>query len=239
MAHYTQYLNQQEIAYYKSRGATDNDLQTAVDESELEKSHSQVMKMKDPRQFAKNSLFTAQYNENLIQWQLELDSILERIEHMLRGDQIKFVDKSLIWVEAKKDEEKRMNDYGVSEMMRILANYINRNTILSNYDEKTINFKLLDLGNEVADEIYLKYELMGLDTLEKRKSYPMMVRQIVDIIHSSYLRALHGGERESLREARQVTQSQPIPGVNINTGMPVRERSLVNPMRYILGRNKL
>ena len=122
--------------------------------------------------------------------------------------------------------------------------YLNRNTILSNYSEDVINEKMMDFGYEITDLFFLKYESMGLDNIEKRKLYPMLVRQLIDTVHSSYLRALHGGERESLREARHITQSDNIAPygqggvVNVNASPQPRERGVLNPMRYFMGRHK-
>ena len=131
--------------------------------SALSQSYNQAMQRQqaDARNFASNTLVSGQgLNQNLIQWQLELDSILERVEHMLRGDKPKFVNGSLIFVSPENDEDRIFTDFGVSEIMRVLSMYLNRNTILSNYDEETINWKILDFGNEIADLIYLKYEMM-------------------------------------------------------------------------------
>ncbi len=246
--HYTEVLDQRDIAEYKAQGYTEEDIQIAVDKSmetvggtNLEQSYqqSQEVKKTDPRAAASNSYISGKYNENLIQWQLELDSILERAEHLLRGDKPTFKEGSIIWMPPEKDEEKVFNQLGVAEIMRILSMYINRNTILSNYKEEVINEKMFDLGNELADLIFLKYREVGLNTLEKRKLYPILVRQLVDIVHSSYLRALHGGERESLREARQVTQTDNTGmGVTVNTGQPRRERGILNPLRWTGGKYK-
>lgn len=248
----------------------------------------------DPRQYASNTIVAGGEDQNLVQWQLELDSILERIEHMLRGDKPKFINGSLIFSPPTSNEERIFTEFGIGEIMRILSMYLNRNTILSNYDEDTINWKVYDFGKEVSDQIYLKYEVMFatmtmedcfrkvFDTnaklikvsekewiyekehpdgsknliqltpeelalvlkeyrtqkLEKRKLYPMIVRQLVDIVHSAYLRALNGGERLSLHEARSVHQNETfIPGVNVNLqGQGIRQRSPLNPMRYIKGK---
>lgn len=238
-------LSPQDIQQYKAQGYTEADLQQALNESitqqnPLQQSYAQTQRLnqQDPRAMSSNTLIAGSRNENLIQWQLELDTILERIEHMLRGDKPTWKDGSIIWVTPKTDEEKILNDFGVAEVMRVLSNYVNRNTILSNYKEEVINEKMFDLGNELADLFFLKYEAMGLDSLEKRKLYPIIVRQLVDIVHSSYLRALHGGERESLREARTVTQTDnAMGGVVVNTGMSgMKTRSFLNPMRYVKGK---
>lgn len=244
-----QVLTPQEIQHYKNQGYTEGDIQQALNLSVAEQQGStlqqsyaqtQMTRMQDPRARSSNTFVAGTYNENLIQWQLELDTILERIEHMLRGDKPTWANGSVIWSKPETDDEKILNDFGVAEIMRVLSNYVNRNTILSNYKEEIINEKMFDLGNELSDLIYLKYEAMGLDNLEKRKLYPIIVRELVDVIHSSYLRALHGGERESLREARQVTQTDNAMGGNtiINTQPQMRTRGFLNPLRYIAGKYK-
>lgn len=243
-------LSPQEMDQYQRMGYSQTDIQQAVNEAEteittgqpsaLQQSYqqTQAQMQSDPRKFASQSTFTAQLNDNLIQWQLELDSILERVEHMLRGDRVTFKDGSLIWEPTKENSQKILNAFGVAEIMRVLSLYLNRNTILSNYREEVINAKMFDLGNELADLFFLKYEAMGLNSLEKRKLYPILVRELVDVVHSAYLRALHGGERESLRESRQVTQSETLaPGVNIQNIPAQRERGPLNPLRYIKGKH--
>jgi hypothetical protein len=300
----TDFLSQAEIDKYKSQNYSEADIMQAIKElqqesnqtpaqSSLSQSYNQAMQRQqaDARNFASNTLVSGQnLNQNLIQWQLELDSILERVEHMLRGDKPRFVNGSLIFTSPDNEEDKIFTDFGVSEVMRVLSMYLNRNTILSNYDEDTINWKVLDFGYEITDLIYLKYEMMfaipsfedcakkifeiqairtnegyAVDVgngqlqllteeylsfinaerrkqaLEKRKLYPIIVREIVDCVHSAYLRALNGGERLSLHESRQVSQSETImPGVQFNMGgQPVmRERSMMNPLRWLGSRYK-
>lgn len=206
---------------------------------------------------AANSLFLGNQNQNLIEWQLELDNILERVDHLLRGHVLEFDGRgNVIW---NKPKDKRLivfTEYGVQELLRHLSMYLNRNTILSNYDEPTINWKVLDFGNRLIDLIFRKYEDMfyvpeGEDfdkiffdyvvntqsdmdilssnpdklrdkilelkreiILEKIKLYETIVGELVDIVHSAYLRAYNGGERESLRTARVVTQNEPLGQVN-------------------------
>lgn len=180
-----------------------------------------------------SSAFGNTQDPNLIQWQLELDNILERIDHLLKGDELKFVNGNLIWTEPKNKDNILFNHYGVQEILRVLSMYLNRNTILSNYDEDTINWKVYDFSIEISDLIYNKYDEMFYlpeyddptyrdKVMSKIKLYPMIVRQIVDTVHSSYLRALNGGERQSLREARHVTQS--VTGSEVQGGgsIPVK-----------------
>ena len=245
-------MDPQDYQKYKAMGYNDAQIQKAWNEAVAEASQgqgnalqqsyaqAQALKNTDPRATSSNTLVAGSYNDNLIQWQLELDSILERIEHMLRGDKPSWESGSIVWKKPSQDEEKILNDFGVAEVMRVLSMYLNRNTVLSNYREETINEKMFDLGNELADLFFLKYEAMGLNSLEKRKLYPIIVRELVDVVHSSYLRALHGGERESLRESRTVAQTEQMGmgGVTINTGAGQQTRGILNPMRYVAGKYK-
>lgn len=301
MININDYLSADKINEYKASGYSDVEIQEAVQDlansdsnSSFDDSYDKAVSEQDddPRNFASNTIVSGVANQNLVQWQLELDSILERVEHMLRGDKPHFKNGSLIFLPPSSNEEKVFTDIGVSEVMRILSMYLNRNTILSNYDEETINWKVYDFGKEMSDLIYLKYEVMfatmsfeecfgkifktkavikqledeswvyenkdkdsgvitwiNLDSvkhalvikefrtqrLEKRKLYPMLVRQLVDAVHSAYLRALNGGERQSLHEARQVTQSENLMGgmngYNPSTGQ-TREKSVMNPSRW-------
>lgn len=206
--------------------------------ADLQREYADAMaaQQADPRMQASHTTIGGlQNDDNLIKWQLEVDSILERIEHMLRGDRPKVINGSLIFVPPEKVEDRILNEFGIGEVMRILSLYLNRNTILSNYDENTINWKILDLGKELADLFFLKYEAFGLDTLEKRKLYPMLIKEIIDPVHSAYLRALNGGERESLRMARQINQQETIipPGYNQYGQQVEHKKNIFKPWTWI------
>jgi len=232
-------IDQQTYTKLQMQGYSDYDIQAAVNrQREQEKLNSSYESSKTfiQNNVNRQSMFTRGEEENLIKWQLELDSILERIEHILRGDEVSYRNGDVCWSPAKEGET-ILNNYGVNKILKIISSYLNRNTILSNYDEPTINFKVYDIGCEISDTIFLEYEKMGLSDIDKRKEYPMLVRQIVDMIHSSYLRALNGGERDSLREARSIIQNEQMqPNVNVLPAM--RERGALNPFRYIIGKQK-
>jgi hypothetical protein len=205
-----------------------------------------------------SSAFSNDDHDNLIKYQLELDNILERVDHLLRGQELKQdANGNMIWKDPIDRRSVIFNEYGVQEILRIISMWLNRNTILSNYEEETINWKVYDFGIDLSDLVFNKYEDMfdyesydekkkeygwdevddtdipryiklGLeresheDLAEKLKLYPMIIRSIIDCIHSAYLRSLNGGERISLREARHVTQTEPLmSGMNGGSGYPM------------------
>lgn len=209
------------------------------DMTQVQQAYEQAMKQRENEILNQNSAFAKGDDENLVKWQLELDNILERVDHLLRGHILRWKHGNFVWTEPTDDKEKIFNDYGVNEILRILSMYLNRNTILSNYDIDQVELKVYDFGLEVGDLILNKYEAMGLNDKNKQMIYPMIIRQIIDVVHSCYLRALKGGERESLREARHVTQNMPMAGGSpININNPGRERGMLNPLRYVSGKYK-
>ena len=175
-------------------------------EEELDAERSREQEMQ------KANFLAPEEQENLVKWQLDMKEDKDKIYHLLRGDKI-VQDKDtgeIYYEEAKDDRFKPFNEFGVQLIMNILSFYLSKNIILSNYSEDTINWKVYDFGNEVADLIFNRYEEMGMDTKEKIKMYPMIVRELVDTVHSAYLRAYHGGERESIRTARFISQNEPL-----------------------------
>lgn len=290
-------LSQKDVSDLMAEGYTSSEINEAIREIEqedLQKSFSMSQSTnRDPRSFSMNSAFSQGIQDNLIKWQLELDNILERAEHILRGDRLVFEQGHLIWKPNHDTKNNILNEYGVQEVMRVLSMYLNRNTILGDYNEDEISYKVLDFGRELNDLFYMKLEDMGLTVtfeeafqkmfrsehklsfadngifvevegangmsqyiqltdvqiksiesetkkmaLEKRKNYPMLIREIVDTVHSSYTRAKFGGERRSLREARSVTQTEPLNQQIVNQ-QPQREtRSFLSPARWLSGKYK-
>ncbi len=181
----------------------------AMLEQELHKKDNKINELSN---YASGSISQQSQDSNLIIWQLELDNILERIEHLLKGDIIKEDGEGNVIYKAPNDKSLIiLNNYGVQLVMNVVSFYLNRNTILSNYDDMRINSILFDLGNELADVIYINYEKMGMTSIEKKSRHEILILNILNTIESAYNRALGGGERDSLRSARVVTQSMSTP----------------------------
>jgi len=177
----------------------------------LERENRDLKGRSEHTEQAAGSIFSQNQDGNLIEFQLELDNILERIEHLLKGEKLEIDgDGNQEYKEPENKDLIVLNDYGVQLLMNVISFYLNRNTILSNHKEERIYEILYDLGIELSDLIYASYEKMGLDSEYKRARYPMLVMNILHTVENSYNRSLHGGERDSLRSGRIVTQNQPI-----------------------------
>ena len=183
--------------------------------------------------YVSNAMFNQSQESNLIMWQLELDNILERIEHLLKGDIITDDGKgNIVFTTPTNTSLIILNDYGVQLIMNVISFYLNRNTILSNYDDLRINNILFDLGNELADVVYINYEQMGMDSMEKKSRHEILILNILHTIESAYNRSLGGGERESLRSARVVTQSLSPPGAMYPAMRKKHAGGFLNPKNW-------
>lgn len=237
-------LTQRDIEDLKAQGYTNDEIRKAlleIEKEELTQSYNSAYqgKMKDPRINASQSTFQSIRNEDIVRWQLELNDILERAEHILKGDIVVFKDGQIFWQTNPNPKGNSLNNFGVQLIMKVLSTYITRNTILGNYKDEEVRYKVLDFGKKLNDLIFMKYEEMGMNTEDKRKEYPMLVGQMVDIVHSSYTRAKDGGERRSLREMISVGISQNYQNQagGIPTGVSQQKtRGLLNPMRYVAGK---
>lgn len=161
---------------------------------------------------AQSTLFNQSQDGSMTKEQLDVSEILESADHMLRGHTLKMQGQNLVWVEPQDDNMRILNDYGVQVIMEIVTMYVHKSTLMGNYTENQINFKMKELGTRIKNAIYCKYEYMGMDTPNKRKMYPLIVKQIVDIIHGAYTRSLNGEERDSLRRQMYITESKTVGG---------------------------
>jgi len=240
-------LSINDVEDLKKQGYSEKEIQQALKElerEELSESYEEINQKRsaDPRSNSQLSSFSSKSEDNIVRWQLELNDILERAEHILRGDIPKFKDGHVIWADNPHPENNPLNAVGVQEIMKILALYVNRNKVLADYTNDEINVKVFDFGRAVNNLIFMRDYEFGMDTEEKKKNYEMLVTEMKDIVHDTYKRALDGAEKRSLREMITVSQAtstsaQLGQGFGMNAqGQVSKERGLLNPMRYVKGK---
>ena len=154
-------LSQQDYVELRREGYSDNEIQLAMGKVQQAQPQRTMQQTAMPQQSSvQNSAFQYAPNDNLVKWQLDLNDLLERAEHILKEDEVEVRGSNVIWIKNTKPTERLFNDAGVNEIMRILAMYVNRNTILSDYDPQEIKDKVFDFGKELNDLFFMKYEEM-------------------------------------------------------------------------------
>lgn len=220
---------------------------------------------------------------SLMKEQLSLANELETIENLLRGKILvpnKEMGGTVQWTDPKNKDLVILTEYGVHLIMNTIQFYLNKNTLLSNYDEDTILHKMEDFSMDLVDTIFMEsekvfrkptfeectqklderlerktalrgyaYKLLGKEvkkeeirdsfikeiegTIEKEiekiseqemkdkyKRFAILIREIQDAVHSTYLRAWNGQERRTLRQHINISET-----VGYNPPQPKGSRS--------------
>jgi len=99
--------------------------------------------------------------KNLAEAQLDCEETLAKINHLLKQDILKLdpETQTMEWF-ALPDQKKRvLTDEGVDKIMQVMQSYINKETLLSNFDEDTIKRRMLKFALALSALLFLKYEL--------------------------------------------------------------------------------
>ena len=102
----------------------------------------------------------ASQDKSMIREQLDLGEELERIDYLLRGYALEKDSETgeVSWVKPTNDDMIILSDYGVHLIRNTIAWYINKNTLLSNYDNDTILTKMEDFACDLNDTVFMEYE---------------------------------------------------------------------------------
>jgi hypothetical protein len=131
-------------------------------------------------------------DKGLAEAQLEVETILENIENLLKGKKKTFTQKEgWHWVESTDAGLKILSEQGVQRIMQTVRFHINRNTLLSNFNEEQINRSMLLFCQAMNGLVFQKYEVLFREPtfeeckiifekkLEERKKIKMFVRDFM------------------------------------------------------------
>ena len=99
--------------------------------------------------------------KNLAEAQLDVDDTLTRINHLLKQDvrRVNPLTKILEWFSLEDSKKRVLTEEGVDKVMQIIQSYINKETLLSNFDEKMIMRRMLEFSLSFSGLIFMKYEI--------------------------------------------------------------------------------
>ncbi len=179
---------------------------------------------------AMTSLSGEKQDANFLHHQISTQELLEKLEHFYRGDfQTENELGEVIWKKQEDTDLITFNEYGVTSLMEILAKYIDKNTMLSNYTEQRIYEILTYLGNDLILFILCNYEKIGMDTHFKKTKFRLIITTTLHTIESCYRRSIGGKTMEELNQSKVVGQFG-----NQEAPMLPAQRNL-NPVQKFLG----
>lgn len=186
------------------------------EENFLDSLQSEVNELKT-KNYQLNTMLAGQMipeGHNSIEYQLESESLLIKIENFLKGAKktVKQQGNDFLEVyEVPKDENGNelyfLNENGVNSIMVLINQYVDKNTMLSDYSEERINEILADLGDELAYYLFNNYEKIGMDSDFKKSRYTLTVLTILHTIESAYRKAIRGKTSENINTSKIFSQS--------------------------------
>ena len=96
--------------------------------------------------------------KNLAEAQLECEKTLNKIYHKLKQDCLIPNEEGRMEWKAIEDEKRILTDEGVNKAMQIMESYVNKETLLSNFDSDQIKQRMLQFSLAFNSNIYMKYE---------------------------------------------------------------------------------
>jgi len=100
--------------------------------------------------------------QNLAEAQLDVNDTLTKISHLLQQDVLKPNEEKngkLEWIPITDSKKRVLTSEGVDKIMQVMQSYINKETLLSNFDEKMIMRRMLEFSLAFSALIFMKYEV--------------------------------------------------------------------------------
>jgi len=110
---------------------------------------------------AQQQTILAEEERGLAETQLDVETIISRIYHLLRQDVYREKqDGTCEWTVLVNQQARTLSDWGVDRIMQVVNFYINKNNLLSNYDEKQINRIMKQFLVALNNLMLHKYEIL-------------------------------------------------------------------------------
>jgi len=107
--------------------------------------------------------FNKQEEQSITREQLDLSEEISRIDYLIKGYSLEpGQDGVLRWVEPNDKDMIIFSEYGIHLIRNTICWYLNKNLLLSNFDEETIRKKMWDFTNDLIDTIFMEYDKVFL-----------------------------------------------------------------------------
>jgi len=98
--------------------------------------------------------------QNLAEAQLDCEQTLTKIYHLLKQDVLEPNKEGILeWRDIKDLKKRVLTEEGVEKIMQIMQSYINKETLLSNFDDKMIARRMLEFSLSLSAVLFMKYEI--------------------------------------------------------------------------------
>jgi len=110
----------------------------------------------------RQDIMLQEQDKGMISEQLDVSEILNNMYYLLKGYVLTREEKTGImkWTPPTNNDMIILSDYGVNYVLGAVQWYVNKNTLLSNYETEDILVKMEDFATTITDNIFMDYENM-------------------------------------------------------------------------------
>ena len=101
--------------------------------------------------------YVEEKDKSIAEAQLEVDSTLDNIYHLLKQDVYKSDNGKFEWIPIQDVKKRSLTDEGVERIMQSMRFYVNKENLLSNFDEKTIARIMLTFRLALNANFFMRY----------------------------------------------------------------------------------
>jgi hypothetical protein len=140
--------------------AYSNEDQAFLEAQSIELEAARLDNIGKDNKIAQQMLSQQEENSSMIREQLDLSQEIITLKHILQGHILSEEEETgrVYWQESNDPSLVLLTDYGVNYLIQFITAYSTKNTLLSNYDEDTINKKMEDIATTLIDRIFMNYE---------------------------------------------------------------------------------
>jgi len=146
--------------------------------------------------------------KNLAEAQLDVEETLTKINHLLKQDTLRVNQNTgvLEWFELKDCKKRVLTDEGVDKIMQVIQSYINKETLLSNFDDKMIARRMLKFTLSLSALMFLKYE-MYFRSPSQKECYEILTNRIEDKVEKRKMSSkLMGYDFDEVETKRKILE---------------------------------
>lgn len=151
-------------------------------------------------------VFAGHATEGALHYQLEVQNIIEDVEHTLKGE---------VFLYDRKTGQQRwqtghgirplINDRGINSILMILKSRITKIFILSDLEEKTIENITINIGTNVIDDLYYNWDEYEI---KDDAAASLILSLVTDSVYATLRKGYMGNYLKFLRSTQTIQEVQ-------------------------------
>lgn len=130
-------------------------------------------------------------------WLEQADDLLAYLEHDLRSDSLVDREGRLQWVTTG---QPLLNEKGIRFIISSLRHICNKNTYMSNLDQKRVNTICLFTANSITKALFFNWREFGVSP----DYYDVIIEKVNNVLELALRRGMNEGERKFLKSVEHI-----------------------------------